>query len=67
MSTVQEIEAAIVKLKPREIRAVAEWFDEFREQGWDRQIEADAKVGKLDKLIKKAKSDYRAGKSTRFP
>jgi len=66
MSTVQEIEEAIVKLKPREIRAVAEWLDELREEMWDRQIEADAKSGKLDKRIKKAKADYRAGKSTRF-
>ena len=67
MSTVQEIEAAIVKLKPREIKAVAEWLDELREEMWDQQIESDAKSGKLDKLIKKARTDYRAGNSTRFP
>jgi hypothetical protein len=34
---------------------------------WDRQIEADAKAGKLDSLIKKAKADHRAGKATPFP
>ena len=67
MSTVKEIEAAIVKLKPAEIRAVSKWLDELREELWDDQIEADAKSGKLDKLIAKAKADHRAGKSKRFP
>jgi Sec-independent protein translocase protein TatA len=67
MSTVLEIESAITKLKPQEIRAVGEWLDELREEMWDRQIEADAKAGKLDSLIKKAKADHRAGKTTPFP
>jgi hypothetical protein len=67
MRTVQEIEAAIIKLKPREIMTVTKWLDEVREEIWDRQIESDAKSGELDKLIKKAKTDYRTGKSTRFP
>jgi Sec-independent protein translocase protein TatA len=67
MSTVLEIESAITKLKPQEIRAVGEWLDELREAMWDRQIEADAKAGKLDSLIKKAKADHRAGKAMPFP
>jgi hypothetical protein len=62
MSTVQEIEAAIARLKPEEIKAVAEWLQEYREEAWDRQIAADAKAGKLDSFIKEAKADYRAGK-----
>ncbi len=60
MSTVAEIEKAIQKLSPQEIKAVADWLEEFREEMWDQQIAADAKAGKLDKLISKAKSDYRA-------
>lgn len=67
MSTVREIEAAISNLKPDEIQAVGQWLDQFREEMWDRQIEADATAGKLDPLIKKAKADYREGKATRFP
>jgi hypothetical protein len=34
---------------------------------WDRQIESDARAGKLNELINKAKADYRAGKAKRFP
>jgi hypothetical protein len=67
MSTVAEIEKAIQKLTPQEIKAVADWLQEFREEMWDQQIEADAKAGKLDKLIAKAKAGYRAGKATPFP
>ena len=67
MSTVQEIESAISKLKPNEIRAVGAWLDALREELWDREIDADAKAGRLDKLIARAKADHRAGKSKRFP
>lgn len=67
MSTVAEIEQAIQKLTPREIKAVADWLQEFREEMWDEQIAADAKAGKLDKVIAKAKAGYRAGKATSFP
>jgi ABC-type phosphate transport system auxiliary subunit len=61
MSTVQEIETAIQKLKPQEIREVGDWLDELREELWDRQIDADIKAGRLDKLADKALEDYRAG------
>jgi hypothetical protein len=62
MSTVQEIETAIQKLKPKEIREVGDWLDELREDLWDRQIDADIKAGRLDKLADKALEDYRAGR-----
>lgn len=67
MSTVAEIENAIKKLTPEEIRAVADWLDEFREQLWDRQIEADAKAGKLDKLMEETKQDYLAARCKPLP
>ena len=67
MSTVQEIESAITRLEPKDVHAVADWLQEYREELWDRQIEADAKAGKLDSLIKEAKAGYRAGKAKPFP
>ena len=63
MSTVQEIETAIQKLKPQEIHEVADWLQELREELWDKQIEADARAGKLDKLMEEAREDYRAGRT----
>ena len=63
MSTVQEIETAIQKLKPQEIHEVADWLQELREELWDKQIDADAKAGRLDKLAEKALEDFRAGRT----
>ena len=63
MSTVQEIETAIQKLKPQEIHKVADWLQELREELWDKQIDADAKAGRLDKLMEEALEDYRAGRT----
>ena len=67
MSTVQEIETAIRKLKPQEIHTVADWLQEYRETLWDQQIEADAKAGRLDKLMEEAKQDYLAGRCKPLP
>jgi hypothetical protein len=67
MSTVAEIKSAIQKLDSKEIYQVGDWLDEFRERLFDEHIEADAKAGRLDKMIAKAKAGYRAGKATPFP
>jgi hypothetical protein len=67
MSTVQEIEASITRLEPKKIHAVADWLQEYRKGLWDKRIAADAKAGKLDPLIKKAKAGYRAGNARPFP
>jgi F0F1-type ATP synthase membrane subunit b/b' len=67
MSTVQEIETAIQKLKPQVIHEVADWLQELREELWDKQIDADAKAGRLDKLMEEAKQDYLAGRCKPLP
>ena len=67
MSTVKEIESAITQLDPKDVQAVADWLQEYREELWDKQIATDAKAGKLDSLIKKAKAGHHAGKATAFP
>jgi hypothetical protein len=67
MGAVQEIEIAIRKLKPHEIHIIADWLQEFRETLWDQEIEADAKAGRLDKLMEEAKQDYLAGRCKPLP
>jgi mRNA-degrading endonuclease RelE of RelBE toxin-antitoxin system len=67
MSTVAEIESAIEKLDPKEIRRVGDWLDELHERLFDERIEADAKAGKLDKLMEEAKQDYLAGRCKPLP
>ena len=62
--TITEIEQAITQLSEQELTEFREWFDEYFAQLWDKQIEEDAKSGRLDKLIADATADYDAGLST---
>ena len=59
--SVQEIEIAIERLPADEIHQLADWLDEFRSQLWDKQLEEDAKAGRLDALISRAKEQNRQG------
>ena len=65
--SVQEIESAISKLPPEQLAALGAWFDEYRADEWDRQIEADAKAGRLDSLIAEAQADVAAGRTRPLP
>jgi len=40
---VKEIETAISELPPAQVAELADWFDDFRAQLWDNQIEQDLK------------------------
>lgn len=62
MSTVKEIEAAIAQLPKDEFWKLTDRLVAMREDAWDRQIEADAKSGKLDKLFEQADRDFDAGR-----
>jgi hypothetical protein len=61
--SITEIEQAITELSPEELARLREWFDEYYAEVWDKQIEQDAKSGRLDKLIAEADEDYDAGLS----
>ena len=63
MTKLEQIEKSIATLSDEEIKQLAAWFDELRGQRWDRQIEEDAKAGRLDKLADEALADHRAGKT----
>jgi hypothetical protein len=56
MSTVEQIENAILQLPPTEFDALAAWMDQQRETAFDRQIAADAQSGRLDTLFQKMES-----------
>jgi hypothetical protein len=57
MSTRLEVQSAIEKLPKGEIRDLSKWLQEYLDEEWDREIEADFGAGKLDRLIAKAESD----------
>jgi hypothetical protein len=58
---IKEIESAIAQLPPSEVAELAKWFEEFRAQVWDEQLERDVKAGRLDGLIKRAEQDFEQG------
>jgi DNA repair photolyase len=64
MTKLEQIEKSVAELSPAEMRRFARWFEEHKETEWDRQIEADAKAGKLDKFISEARAEIKTGKLT---
>jgi hypothetical protein len=64
VSKVERLENEVRALSTEEIATFREWFREFDADAWDREIEADALVGKLDGLADRALHAHRAGKST---
>ena len=56
--TTTEIEQAVTQLPPQELTRFRAWFDEYYAQIWDKQIEEDAKSGRLDKLVAEVSVEY---------
>ena len=51
MSTITEIQRAILALPEAEYVQLREWFSELDWKKWDEQIETDSQAGKLDFLV----------------
>lgn len=68
---IKELEKAVANLPQDELARFAAWFDAYRQErtsdAWDRQVQADAEAGRLDELIRKAREEHRAGKTTPLP
>lgn len=64
MSRVEKIEEEIRALSPEELTKLRRWFRELDAEVWDREIEADARSGKLDALAEEALRAHRSGDST---
>ncbi|TIT77092.1 MAG: hypothetical protein E5W56_04010 [Mesorhizobium sp.] len=62
MTKPEQIQALVTNLDPAEFKAFAAWFEALQADLWDKQIEADAKAGRLDKLAEQALAEIRAGK-----
>ena len=66
MRKVDEIEQQIQKLSRQEFAELRQWFLEQDWKAWDARIEADAKAGKLDRLVSDAKAEYESGKARKI-
>lgn len=57
MNSLPEIEQAIMRLSKDDIYKLSDWLQTYLNNSWDRQIEADAKSGRLDKLLQQVNKD----------
>ncbi|MBX9962504.1 MAG: hypothetical protein K2Y35_05575 [Burkholderiales bacterium] len=55
----EKLAERIERHSPEELRKFREWFAEFDAQMWNAQIEANARAGKLDRLVSDALADYK--------
>jgi hypothetical protein len=62
--SIQEIENAVAKLSSQELSVFSQWFEEFVADQWDRQIERDAKAGRLKEALERAGEHREAGRCT---
>ncbi|MDY6786112.1 MAG: hypothetical protein SW833_26800 [Cyanobacteriota bacterium] len=61
MLTLNQLEAAILKLSPNEFQQLLDWCLDLDEQRWDEQLEQDIADGKLEFLAQEAIADFEAG------
>jgi hypothetical protein len=62
--SIEELEIVVSHLSPEELASFTQWFEEFRAQQWDRQIEADILAGRLDAAGTRADDDFETGRCT---
>ena len=61
--SVPELKTAIASLPPADLAALAEWFQHFVADEWDRKIEEDIRAGRLDAAGDQADADFDAGRA----
>lgn len=61
MSTLEQIEAAILTLPSNEFQKLRAWIADLDYQRWDEQLEQDIADGKLDALAEEAIAEFEAG------
>jgi hypothetical protein len=61
MSTLEQIEAAILTLPSDEFQRLRQWFSDVDYQRWDEQLEQDIVNGKLEALAQEAIEEFQAG------
>lgn len=62
--SIEELEAAVAELPAADLARFSQWYEEFMADQWDRQIEQDARAGRLDAALKRADEHYEAGRCT---
>ncbi len=67
MDRVEEIEAAITSLPPKEYRRLVEWFRAREQTRWDEEMDQHSIAGKLDFLFTEAETESEQGLVREWP
>ena len=62
MSTLEQIEEAILTLPSEKFQRLRQWFFDVDYQRWDEQVEQDIAEGKLDALAEEAIAEFNEGR-----
>ncbi|MSP27192.1 MAG: hypothetical protein EXR80_01755 [Methylococcales bacterium] len=60
MISVEVLEKQITELDNESFSKLRDWFIDFEQSRWEKQIEADSNAGKLDFLINVALAEHQA-------
>jgi hypothetical protein len=63
MSTMEQIESAILGLPAADFRRLTEWLMDLDQRRWDEELDEDIAAGRLDALASEAMADYEAGRT----
>jgi len=61
MSTLKQIETAILNLSTDEFKQFKQWFLDLDYQQWEQQLEQDVVTGKLEELANEAIAEFESG------
>lgn len=59
--SITEIKTIISQLPPPELADLAEWFEEFQAEAWDRQIARDVKAGRFEAILRRVDEQAESG------
>ncbi|MCX7110832.1 MAG: hypothetical protein NTX45_12030 [Proteobacteria bacterium] len=64
--TLEEIKQEVSQLPSEEFKKFSEWFEEFKVDLWDKQIEENILAGRLDAFAEEAMRDFEEGRCTKL-
>ena len=64
--SITEIKTIISQLPPTDLADLTEWFEEFQEDAWDRQIANDVKAGRFEAIFQRVDEQVESGQSGRI-
>jgi hypothetical protein len=63
MTKVEKLEHEVQELSREELSVFRDWFSKYDSDEWDRQIEKDIRMGRLESLAEEAIADHKAGRT----